>query len=494
MIPLSARRALVIGRDGSGDAAAALLGRRGVSVIQVEAGEGAAACPEGRDPVELVVVSAGVGGRAAAGVESWMTRGIPVIGERELAFQQSYCLHVAVTGATGKRTTAELIAHLLRASGRRVEVAAGPDRPACGIADGTRDLDFLVHAVAPEELEFLQYFRPVVGVLLNAPERDEAEAGEAGVRRYARLFATQQPFDWAVVESRAMARLEAAGLGLPGKGITFSAASRQADIGFDRGLLVSRIEGWAGPLWDMARGRLRGQHFAEDAMAALAVGRVLRLGLDEMTTALAGFEAPPGRFEWLGEIGGVRYVNDACANHLEALDRALMALAPTPPESPFIWLIAGGARHGRHFYDLGPVLSPRVKHAFVLGESASAMQAAWQLFTPCTPVTSLLDAANRAVEQATPGDVILFSPGCPSRGTLPEFGAGTDVFRDVFRARLQRAGGSEGGSVSGDRGPRASQRGDVSESAAAIPHARLESRSVSEVFPISSQSPTSQRS
>lgn len=448
MISLSARRALVVGCDASGMAAAALLRRRGLAVTQVAAADlRVESGAERGDPVELVVVSAGEGALPEAVQAAWLARGVSVIGERELAFQQSYCLHVAVTGATGKRTTAQLIAHLLRASGRRVEVAATPDRPACALADGTRDLDFLVHAVAPEEMAYFQYFRPVVGVLLNAPERDDAEAGEAGVRRYARLFAMQQPFDWAVVETRAMARFEAARVALPGKAITFSAASRRADLGFDRGLLVSRMEGWAGPLWDMARGRLRGPHFAEDALAALAVGRVLRLGLEEMTTALAGFNAPEGRFEWLGEVDGVRYVHDGQASHLEALDRALVALASTAPEAPFIWLIAGGDRAGRHFYDLGPVLSPRVKHAFVLGEAASSMQAAWQLFTPCTPVTSLLDAANRAVEQATSGDVILYSPGCPSRGTLPQSGAGTDVFRDVFRARLQKAGGTEGKSV-----------------------------------------------
>lgn len=487
----------MVGRDGSGAAAAALLGRRGVSVTQVEAGELAGANPPGREPIELVVVSCGAGGMSSAGVEPWVARGVPVIGERELAFQQSYCLHVAVTGGTGKRTTAELVAHLLRASGRRVDVAAGTDRPACDMADGTRDLDFLVHAVAPEELEFFQYFRPVVAVLINAPARDDVEAGEAGIRRYARLVATQQPFDWAVVESKAMARLEAAGLRLPGKGITFSAESRRADIGFDRGLLVSRIEGWSGPLWDMARGHLKGHHFAEDAMAALAVGRVLRLGLDEMTTALAGFEAPPGRFEWLGEIDGVRYVHDGCANHLEALDRALVALSPTAPESPYIWLIAGGVRAGRHFYDLGPVLSPRVKHAFVLGEAASAMQSAWQLFTPCTPVTSLLDAANRAVEQATPGDVILYSPGCPSGGTLSHSGAGTDVFRDVFRARLQRAGGSESGPVSNAERPPLGRPGDASHlasSPAELSESRRASGSGPEMFPPSSESSTSHRS
>ncbi len=494
MIPLSVRRALVVGRDGSGAAAAALLGRRGVWVTHVEAGPAAAEPPAGRDAVELVVVSAGSGSLAEAGVEAWVARGVPVIGERELAFQQSYCLHVAVTGATGKRTTAELIAHLLRAAGRQVEVAAGTDRPACAVAEKTRDLDFLVHAVDPEELEFFQFFRPVVGVLLNAPERDDAEAGEAGIRRYARLFATQQPFDWAVVESRALARLELAGLGLPGKTITFSAGSRRADLGFDRGLLVSRIEGWSGPLWDMARGALRGPHLAEDAMAALAVGRVLRLGLEEMTSALAGFRAPPGRFETLGVINGVEFVHDGRARHMEALDRALVALSPTAPENPFIWLIAGGASAGRQFYDLGPVLSPRVKHAFVLDETAAAMRSAWQLFTPCTPVTSLLDAANRAVEQAAPGDVILYSPGCPSRGTLPESGAGTDVFRDVFRARLQKAGGSEGARVPNADRPAGGRHPDSAPPASPGFPLRRSSPSGTGAVPLSKESPTSHRS
>jgi UDP-N-acetylmuramoylalanine--D-glutamate ligase len=453
MIPLSARKALVVGSDASAAAAAALL--RGLRVAVVEA-------PDGRvqgEGVDLVVVGAGAGDVANSGVRDWIDRGVPVIGERELAFRQSYCLHVAVTGACGKRTAADLIAHVLRASGRQVEVAAGPDRPACALVDRTRDLDFLVHAVAPEELEHLVYFRPVVGVLLNAPERDEAEAGEAGMRRFARLFATQQPFDWAVVESRAMARMEAAGVALNGKGITFSSESRVADLGFDRGLLVSRIEGWSGPLWDMARGGLRGPHLAEDALAALAVGRVLRLGLEDMTSALEGYRGLPGRFEYLGEAGGVRFVHDGGAGHLEALDRALVSLAATRPEHPFVWLIAGGDRVGRAVYDLGPVLSSRVRHVFLLGGAAAPMRAAWQLFTPCTPVASLLDAANRAVEQASPGDVVLFSPGCPSRGISSESETGTDAFREVFRARLRVAGGSEGGRMPSWDYPRAGARG-----------------------------------
>jgi len=59
-----------------------------------------------------------------------------------------------------------------------------------------------------------------------------------------------------------------------------------------------------------------------------------------------------------------------CAAQLDALAKALVALAPTPPERPFIWLDRGRLRaRAGQFYDLGPVLSPRVKHAFVVRRS-----------------------------------------------------------------------------------------------------------------------------
>ena len=55
MIPLSAKRALVVGRDGSGAAAAGLLRRRGVAVSEVTSGT------QGPADVVLVVVSGGAG-------------------------------------------------------------------------------------------------------------------------------------------------------------------------------------------------------------------------------------------------------------------------------------------------------------------------------------------------------------------------------------------------------------------------------------------------
>jgi UDP-N-acetylmuramoylalanine--D-glutamate ligase len=460
MIPLAGTRALVAGRDPSGEAAFALLRQRGAMVEWADADEPCRSAEKQKGPTfGLIVVSAGCQ-RAPAWVAEWGNRGVPILAERELAFQESLCLHVAVAGASGKSTTTELIAHLLRAAGRRVEIACGLNRPACRYVEASRDLDLLVHGVEASEMAYFDYFRPVVAVLLNAP----ADMGAAGVARegalrgLGRLFARQQAFDWAIVQSEALAALQAAGVVPPGKVISFSATSRQADLALERGVLVSRLEGWTGRLWDMAQGKLRGPHFAEDILAALAVGRVLRLALDEMRHALESFHAGRGRMEALGEVGGVRFVDDGRSANLDALAKALITLAPLAPEHPFIWLIAGGALAGRQFYDLGPLLSPRVKQALVYGEAGAAMRAAWSLFTPCSPAGSLVEAAHRAVEGAVNGDTVLFSPACPRSASLSEGGGEVEGFRQVIAGLHERAA-SRLGTPSGEgSAPRAASK------------------------------------
>jgi len=166
-----------------------------------------------------------------------------------------------------------------------------------------------VQRVAPPELEHFHYFRPVVGVLLNLPD-GPPETGEAWdivcSPVSARLFVRQQVFDWPSSRAKPW-RTCGRSRTLPrATDHVLAATDAQADLGLDRGLLVSRLEGWAGPLWDTARGSMRGPHWPSDALAALAVGRVLRVGLDEMTTALADFRPPPGRMEFLGAVDGVR--------------------------------------------------------------------------------------------------------------------------------------------------------------------------------------------
>ena len=241
----------------------------------------------------------------------------------------------------------------------------------------------------------------------------------------------QQAFDWAIIQSEALAQLRSMDLAIPSKIITLSANNRRADLYLDRGLLVSRLPDWPGPLLDMDHCQLRGPHNAENLMAALAVGRVLRVPLEQMVTALKSYQPAPHRCELIAEIRGVKYYNDSKATNVDAVHKALLAMPTVGPNEPNVWLIAGGKDKGFDYHDLGPLLSQRVKGAFLMGETAHKIRAAWSLFTPCSVMASLLEAVTEAARLAVPGDVVLLSPACSSFDMFRNYQHRGEVFRQA---------------------------------------------------------------
>ena len=133
------------------------------------------------------------------------------------------------------------------------------------------------------------------------------------------------------------------------KVISFSVENRRADA-LDRGLIISRLPGWTGPLIDLDECHLKGTHNAENIMAALCVGHVLA-ALEEMVAAVKEYRSGPHRFETVGEINGVTFINDSKAMNVEATRRALLSLGGKWSEAN-VWLIAGGQEKGLAYHDL----------------------------------------------------------------------------------------------------------------------------------------------
>src|SRR5882724_10138014 len=421
---LANKRVLVIGLGASGRAAVELLRRRGAKVMAIDSADtpqlrqdadglresGVAVRLGVREPpsdaLDLVVVSPGVPVQSAL-VQGLVRRKLPLIGELELGYQQSLCLNISITGTNGKTTTAELVERILKHTHRETVAAGNIGLPLCAVAERTKDLDFLTLEVSSFQLETIQFFRPAVAVLLNiTPDHLDRYTNMAEyLRAKARLFVNQQVFDWAVVQSEALAQLRSLHLEIPSKIITFSANNRRADLCLDRGLLVGRLPDWNGPLLDLTKCKLRGPHNAENLMAALAVGHVLRIPLEEMAETLMSYEPAPHRCETVAEIQGVRFVNDSKATNLDAVQKALLSMPVAKAGEPNVLLIAGGRDKGLEFHDIGPLLSQKVKYAYLLGESGEKIRAAWSLFTPCTVFKSLLEALTEAGKNAASGDV-----------------------------------------------------------------------------------------
>ena len=429
--------------DGA-DTPALRLQADALRALGVEARLGVTESPS--DALDLAVISPGVPTQSEL-VQRLVRRNLPVIGELELGYQQSLCLNISITGTNGKTTTTELVERILKHAHRKTVAAGNIGLPLCAVADRTKDLDFLTLEVSSFQLETIQYFRPVVAVLLNvAPDHLDRYASMADYRRAkARLFMNQQAFDWAIVQSEALAGMRSLGLEIPSKLITFSANNRRADIRLDRGLLLSQLPDWTGPLLDMDKCRLRGPHNAENLMAALAVGHVLRIPLEEMVEALLTYEPAPHRCEPVAEINGIRFVNDSKATNLDAVQKALLSMPAGQGGEPNVLLIAGGKDKGFEFHDIGPLLSQRVKRAFLFGETREKIRAAWSLFTPCAQADSLLEAVAEAARNAVAGDVVLLSPACSSFDMFQNYQHRGEVFRQAIRQWEQTTGSGAGG-------------------------------------------------
>ena len=81
--------------------------------------------------------------------------------------------------------------------------------------------------------------------------------------------------------------------------------------------------------------------------------------------ALRTFPGIRHRLEPIGEVGGVRYVNDSKATNVAAALRGLAAYADEP-----VHLILGGSLKGESFAPLADAIGPNVLSIHLIGEAA----------------------------------------------------------------------------------------------------------------------------
>ena len=178
---------------------------------------------------------------------------------------------------------------------------------------------------------------------------------------------------------------------------------------------------------DVAETHLHGVHNIENLMAALGVAHALKLDWDKATPALKQYQALPHRCEEVGEIEGVKFINDSKATNLDALAKALES-QPRP-----VILLAGGKDKGFDFDTLSKVVRGKVKHAILIGEMAPRISESWSTVVPCSIANTLRDAVSEARRQSEEGDVVLFSPGTSSFDMFRNYADRGNQFREIIQ-------------------------------------------------------------
>jgi UDP-N-acetylmuramoylalanine--D-glutamate ligase len=413
----SGKNVVVLGLGGSGEAAAHLLREEGAVVtvcdsgtkpavqerasklresgIAVKLGTEADADPASYD---LCVLSPGID-PAVPLVRNVIAKGIPIIGEIELAYEECSCPVVAITGTNGKTTTTELTETILRGAGLRVAACGNIGLPFSSAVRGSDALDVLVLEASSFQLETVSTFRAHVAVWLNfSPNHLDRYPGVDEYREAKlRIFERQTSNDFAVVNASDFLPPLTANV------LTFSSWLDRADFTLNANQICFRGR----PILDPSRTRLRGNHNIENLMAALAIGHALHIDFEKLVNAALDYSPPPHRCEVVRELNGVIWVNDSKATTLDAMEKALSACA-----GPIV-LIAGGKDKGFEFDPIASLIAERVSHAVLIGEMRERIATSWNR-TSSTCVDSLEEAVATASKLASAGTTVLFSPGTSS--------------------------------------------------------------------------------
>jgi UDP-N-acetylmuramoylalanine--D-glutamate ligase len=394
--------ALVLGLARSGQAAALALARRGDRVlavdrsrdvetgrleaagVEVHLGSEEASLVEG---IEVVIKSPGVPNDAPL-VAAARERGFPVWSEVELGARLLPNPLLGVTGTNGKTTTSELLGAMLGAP-----VAGNVGRALTELVDEVPPDGWVVCELSSFQLEDIHELRPRIAVLLNLePDHlDRHGTFEAYRDAKLRIFENQTDEDTAVVP-RGFAELG------PARRVEFSADDALP-----------------------AEPSIPGSHNRENAAAATAAARAAGVPDGRIADALRAFRGVPHRLEDVGEVDGVRYINDSKATNAAAARRAIASY-----DQP-LHVILGGLGKNEDYAELAADLLAKGARAYLIGAAAGELAAA--LDSPYELSGDLTSAVRAAARAAKPGEIVLLSPACASYDQFENFEQRGDEFR-----------------------------------------------------------------
>jgi UDP-N-acetylmuramoylalanine--D-glutamate ligase len=445
--PFSVRgkRVTVVGAARSGVAAAELLVRRGATVtlsdvrdrideeerlraagVELELGRHHPSTFTGAD---LIVTSPGVPYRHPL-IEAARAAGVPVMGELELASRWLRGKVVAITGTKGKSTTTTLAGRMLEAGGHRVLVGGNIGHALSSQVDeSTADTIHVVEA-SSFQLESADTFHPWIAVLLNfSPDHLDRHAT---VDEYAsaktRIFGRQTGEDWAVLnaDDRQVLAMAAGGRA---RHFLFSLRGGIADgIVVDGDAIVRRTATGSQPLVPLSAIKLLGPHLVADVLAASAVAWLAGVDAAAMTRAVEGFSGLEHALEPVGEVGGVRFVNDSKATNIEAARRAIESFGEG------VVVILGGRFKGGDFRDLVEPLRSKRATVVAIGESRPLVADALRGEIPVHEAGDMSSAVRTAFASASPGRTVVLAPACASFDMFRDYAERGRVFKqEVLR-------------------------------------------------------------
>jgi UDP-N-acetylmuramoylalanine--D-glutamate ligase len=437
---LEGTQAVVVGMARSGVAAAELLREKGARVRTVDqnpaAIPGVNIEPQTEDAfaeAELIVLSPGVPPDLDI-IANARRRGVPVIGDLELASWFLKGEIIGITGANGKTTTTALTGHILAASGVPAQVGGNIGTPPASMLKTSKAGQWNVLELSSFQLETTASFRAHVGAALNVtPDHlDRHYTMENYAEAKARLFVNQRIGDFAVLNADDPVCASYAGRGA-GTPVWFSSTREVSPGAFLRNDCIF-LDGE--PLMKAAEVPMRGLHNLENTMAAAVMAGLAGVTHAQIRDAVMTFPGVEHRLEFVREIAGVAWYNDSKATNVDA---TLKAIAAFPGR---LWVILGGKDKNSDYSLLAEPLRAKAHGALLIGAAAQKIEAQLHGAVPLIRSGTIAQAVADAHSRAKSGDTVLLAPACASFDQFENFEHRGREFKRLI-AELKNAQGDK---------------------------------------------------
>jgi UDP-N-acetylmuramoylalanine--D-glutamate ligase len=344
---------------------------------------------------------------------------------------------IGITGSSGKTTTTSLVAHVMATTGRAYRVGGNIGVGLLGLLDGMDERTWAVVEISHTQLQLVERSPHIAAILNITPNHLDRFSWEDYVELKYRLVHRQTSDDYVVLNlddgvsaaaaERTRARVLHFSMGesLPGDGAFLR----------DRAIFLRRenVEEMILPARDIP---LRGEHNVANVLAAAAIASAAGVEATAIASAVRSFEAVPHRLEFVGEVDGVRYVNDSIASTPER------TLAGIRSFNESLVLLLGGKDKDLPKDELAREALERCSGIVFFGADGPLLEAAVEANAMTVPVedrpqttrvVTLEEAVTEARGMAVSGDVVLLSPACTSFDVYANFEERGEEFRRIVQ-------------------------------------------------------------
>lgn len=331
---------------------------------------------------------------------------------------------IGVTGTKGKSTTSSLVYEVLRGQGVRSLLLGNIGTPAFEHVGEIESDMTLVLEMSSHQLEFMRR-SPNIALLLNIyPEHlDHYRSFEAYAEAKCNIFQWQDEEDvllYGADEEMVQRKVRECG-----------GAGRDIGVGFERGAVRKVgdfVEFESERVYDCRDERqLVGDYNLLNIMFALGVAEVLGLDMAKAAESVNGFRGLRHRVEFVGEVNGVKYYDNAIGTVPQATMTAMKALGDVDT------VIVGGMDRGLDYGELCEFLrNDAVRNVICMPETGYVI-AMGVGSEKAVMAETMEEAVEVARVRTAKGKSCLLSPAAASYGRFKNFEEKGDLYQKLVR-------------------------------------------------------------